>query len=67
MVRCKAGEILRSEAHFMYAAATKGEAERLEMAVYRLPLFGGLVTVKEGGHGFGEGVVPVTGNHMPCP
>ncbi len=28
MVRCKAGEILRSEAYFMYAAATKGEAER---------------------------------------
>ncbi len=38
MVRCKAGEILRSEAYFMYAAATKGEAERLEMAVYRQPL-----------------------------
>ncbi len=28
MVRCKAGEILRREAYFMYAAATKGEAER---------------------------------------
>jgi len=27
MVRCKAGEILRSEAYFWYAAATKDQAE----------------------------------------
>ncbi len=28
MVRCKAGEALRSEAYIKYAAVTKGEAER---------------------------------------
>ncbi len=41
MVRCKAGEILRSEAYFMYAAATKGEAERRGRA--RWPFIASLI------------------------